>query len=138
MAQYSNTAPQTVLTNQNVLYSETPARGNKCIVHRDGSGVVSLKGAQNGAMYRVMFSGNVAIPTGGAVVPITVAISLEGEALGSGIMTTTPAATDVYQNIAAGVVVCVPACCCLTLSVRNTGAGSILVENASLIVDRVA
>ena len=138
MAQYSNTAPQTVLTNQNVLYSETPARGNKCIVHRDGSGVVSLKGAQNGAMYRVMFSGNVAIPTGGALGAINLAISLEGESLGSGIMTTTPTALDTYENVAVGVVICVPACCCLTLSVRNTSTQSILVQNASLIVDRVA
>lgn len=62
-------AVQTVRSNQNVLFTDTVVCGNCSITHRDGSGLVNLKGLTNQrrARYRVLFGGNLAIPTGGTV-----------------------------------------------------------------------
>jgi len=37
-------ALQTVLEDQNVLFTETPVSGNCSIMHRDGSGLTALRG----------------------------------------------------------------------------------------------
>ena len=133
-------AVQLVAANQNVYFTDTVVDGNACITHRDDSGLVSLKGLTNQcrARYRVFFSGNVAIPTGGAVAPISVAISIDGEPVLSSTMTTTPAAVDNYFNVSSAIFVDVPRGCCTQVSVKNIGTGSINVSNANLIVERVA
>lgn len=70
MAEYSYAAVQTVEAGQNVLFNETPVAPSRCIVHRDGSGIVTLRGLTNcqcRARFRVSFGANIAIPTGGTV-----------------------------------------------------------------------
>ena len=47
MAEYSYAALQTVEAGQNVLFNETPVAPSRCIVHRDGSGIVTLRGLTN-------------------------------------------------------------------------------------------
>lgn len=140
MAQYSQTALQLVAENQNVLFTETQVRGNKCIMHRDGSGIVTLKAgnARCRALYLVSFNGNIAVPTGGTVGEISLAISIEGEALGSATMVTTPTVVEAFENVAATVVVPVPVGCCVTISVRNTSDQPINIENANLVIGRIA
>lgn len=138
-AELSNVALQTVAPQANVLFAETPVRDCRGqIVHREGSGIVTLRGAPNGARYKVSFGGNVAIPTGGTVGPISLAITIDGEALGSATMIVTPTAVDAFFNVFAAVFICVPCSCCVTVSVRNTTATAIDVTNANLIVERVA
>ena len=135
----SNVAAQTVAAQANVLFAETPVRDCRGqIVHREGSGIVTLRGAPNGARYKVSFGGNVAIPAGGAVAPITLAITLDGEPLGSATMISTPTAAEAFGNVFSAVFVAVPCSCCVTVSVRNTGTAAIDVANANLIVERVA
>ena len=86
----SNVALQTVAPQANVLFAETPVRDCRGqIVHREGSGIVTLRGAPNCARYKVSFGANVAIPTGGTVGPISLAITLDGEPLGSATMIVT-------------------------------------------------
>ena len=133
-------AVQTVAANQNVYFTDTVIDGNACITHRDNSGLVSLRGLTNQcrARYRVFFGANVAIPTGGAVAPIEVAIAVDGEAVLATTMIYTPTAVDAYGNITAAVFVDVPRGCCSTISVQNIGTADINVENANLIVERVA
>lgn len=133
-------AVQIVAANQNVYFTDTVVDGNACITHRNDSGLVGLKGLTNQcrARYRVFFSGNVAIPTGGAVAPISVAISIDGEPVLSSTMTITPAAVDNYFNISSAIFVDVPRGCCTQVSVKNIGTDSINVSNANLIVERVA
>lgn len=60
-------AAQTVATNQNVLYTNVAVNGNSSIVHRSGSGLVTLRGLTNQcrARFKVTFGGNIAVPTGG-------------------------------------------------------------------------
>lgn len=133
-------AEQTVPANQNVLFTDTVTYGNYSIAHRDGSGLVTLRGNTNQcrARYRVSFGGNIAIPTGGTVEAIQIALALEGEGIASSTMIVTPAAVENYFNVFGALFVDVPRNCCLTASVKNTSTQSILVQNANLIVERVA
>lgn len=139
MAEYSGSAVQTVAVNQNVLFTETPVPSCNCsIVHREGSGIVTLRGNTNQcrALYKVSFGGNVANVAGAD--PISVAIALQGEALASATAISTPAAAGDYNNIFVSAFVSVPKGCCATVSVENISAQAITVQNANLIVERVA
>lgn len=140
MAEYTANAIQTVAANQNILFTDTPVRGNCSISHRAGSGLITLRGITNQcrARYRASFSGNIAIPTGGTVGPITLAISLDGEGVASTNMISTPAAVEEYNNVSSGIFIDVPANCCLMLSIKNVSDQAINVQNANLIVERVA
>ena len=53
-------------------------------------------------------------------------------------MITTPAAVNEYHNVYASIFIDVPKSCCTQVSVENTSAVSINVQNANLIVERVA
>lgn len=133
-------ALQTVAANQNVYFTDTVTCGNCAITHRDDSGLVNLRGLTNQcrARFRVTFGGNISIPTGGTVGPISLAIAIDGEAVGATTMTVTPAAVAQFFNVSSTILVDVPRGCCVTVSVKNINTQSINVENANLIVDRVA
>ena len=133
-------ATQTVAENQNVLFTDSVTCGNCSITHRDGSGLVTLRGTTNQcrARYKVSFGGNIAVPTGGTVEAISIALAIDGEALGSSTMIVTPAAVEEYFNVFGAMFVDVPKDCCLTASIQNTSAQPILVQNANLIIERVA
>jgi hypothetical protein len=133
-------AVQLVAVNQNVLFTDTVVCGNGSIIHRDGSGLVTLRGITNQcrARFKVTFGGNIAVPTTGTAGPISLAIAINGEPVVATTMIVTPAATDAYNNVFSAVYVDVPACCCTQVSVKNTSADSINVQNANLIVERIA
>lgn len=141
-AEYSAVASQTLAVNGNALF----ANGNRCckkgyISHRDDSGIFFLKGATNccKAIYKVHFDGNIAIATGGTVEPISVAITINGEALGNATAIATPAAIGNFWNVAITTFIDVPCNCCVTVSVENTsGTTAIEVTNANIIFERVA
>lgn len=140
MAEFTANALQTVEQNQDVLYTNTVVRGNCNIVHRGGSGLVTLKGntCQCRARYKVSFGGNVRIPATGTVAPISLSIAIDGEPLSSTSMIFTPAAVGDFGNVFSAVFLEVPAGCCSQISVRNTSTQAIEVQNANLIVERVA
>lgn len=133
-------AVQTILENQNVIFTDKVVCGSASIIHRDGSGLVTLRGitSQCRARFKVSFGANIAIPTGGTVEPISLAITIEGEPIGTTTMTITPAAVENFFNVSSGIYVDVPRGCCLNVGVRNINTQSILVQNANLIVERVA
>lgn len=133
-------AIQTVNENQNVLFTDTVTCGNCSIVHRDGSGLVTLRGLtdQCRARFKVTFGGNIAIPTGGTVEAISLALSLEGEAVAPTTMIVTPAAVEQYWNVFSAIFIDVPRGCCSTIGVKNISTQAIEVQNANLIVERVA
>ena len=141
MAEYTAVAVQTVAANANVLFNDTAVAPSRCITHRDGAGIVTLRGLtsnQPRALFRVRFGGNVAVPTGATVGEVSLAIALNGEALGSGTMIVTPAAVGEFFNVAAEEIVCVPAGCCVSVAIRNIGTTAVDVQNANLIVQRIA
>ena len=133
-------AVQTVQANQNVYFTDTVICGNTSIGHRDDSGLVTLRGVTNQcrARFFVTFGGNIAVPTGGTVGPISLAIAINGEAVPATTMIVTPAAVDQYFNVKSSVFVDVPRGCCLNISVTNTSTEAINVQNANLIITREA
>lgn len=133
-------AIQTVAQNQSVLFTETPVKGNRCISHREGSGLVNVRGLteQCFARYRAIFSGNIAVPTGGTAGEISLAIALDGEPAQSTRMRVTPGAVNAYFNVSTPIDVCVQRGCCVQVSVENTSTQPILVQNANLVVERKA
>lgn len=133
-------AIQTVASNQNILFTDTVVKGNCSIVHRDGSGLVTLRGItdQCRARYRVSFGGNIAIPADGTVGPISLALAINGEAVAATTMISTPAAVEEYNNVFSAVFLDVPRGCCFQVSVTNLTEDPIEVQNANLIVERVA
>lgn len=139
MAEFTGVFVQQIAANGNAVFSETPVSGSNCIVHREGSGIITLRGMTNQcrARYKVVFGGNIAIPTGGAVGPISVAIAVEGEALGSATAVVTPAAVEDFFNVFAAAFIEVPRGCCVTVAVKNTSTETIELENANVIVERV-
>lgn len=140
MAELTAVALQTVASGQNVLFTETPVCGGRCIQHRDGAGVVTLRGLTNQcrARYRVSFGANIAVPTGGAAGAISLAIAIDGEPIPSTNMIVTPAAAAEFFNVFGAIFIEVPAGCCLNIAVENTSGADIAVQNANLIVERVA
>ena len=140
MAEFTAIAPQTVAANQNVALAETPVCGGCGIIHREGAGIVTLRGNTNQcrARYKVSFGANIAVPTGGTVGAISIALSVQGEPLQSTVATVTPAAVEELGNVYTAVFVDVPKGCCYTVAARNISDQAITVGNANMIVERVA
>lgn len=133
-------AVQTVNAGQNVYFTNTVISGNCNIIHRAGSGLVTLRGLtdQCRARYRVTFTGNIAIPVGGTVGPIQLAIALNGEAIPATTMIVTPAAVDNYFNVHGDTFIEVPRGCCVSVSIKNTSTIAVNVQNANLTAIRTA
>lgn len=134
---------QTVQAGQNVLFTDTPVKCSRgYVVHRDGAGLVTLRGICNGcanfARYKVLFVGNLAVPTGGTPGAISVALSIGGEAIQQTTATVTPTVADSSFNVTTAAFVDVPKGCCVSLAVKNINAQAISVAGANLLIERVA
>ena len=140
MSEYTAFAEQIVAAGSNVLFTDAPIDNSTSIIHRAGSGVITLRGLtrQCRARFRISFGANIAIPTGGTVEAISTAISVNGEALPASTMIVTPAAVENYFNVSSEALVDVPVGCCLTIGIRNISSQSISFANSNLIVERVA
>ena len=144
-AEYSYVPVQTVDVDDNVIFMDGDRACRKGFIsHRTGSGIFFLKGATNGckAVYRVTFDGNIAVAPaadGGVLEPISVALTINGEALGNATAIVTPAAIGDYFSVSLTTFIDIPCGCCVTVSVENVSAtSSIDVQNANIIFDRVA
>ena len=141
-AEYSAVALQTIEVDDNILFNNGCRACKKGFIsHRDDSGIFTLQGARNGckSIYKVHFDGNIAIATGGTVEPISVAITINGEALGNATAIATPAAIGDFWNVAITTFIDIPCTCCVTVSVENTSdTTAIDVTNANIIFERVA
>ncbi len=140
MAEYVAVANQSVATNGNVVFTNTAVQGSNCIKHREGSGIITLRGITNQcrARFFVEFSANIAVPTGGTAGAISLAIAISGEPVLSSQMISTPAAVEQFNNVSAGIYVDVPAGYCVNIAVENTSNQAIDVANANIIVTREA
>ena len=140
MAELTNPGIVEVAAGQNVPLVTSAASSKPCIVHRAGSGIVTLRGLTNQckARFRLGFGANIAVPTGGTVEAITAAIAVNGEPLSSATATVTPAAVENYFNVYISAIVEVPRGCCLTVAAENTSGQAISVANANLTVDRIS
>lgn len=152
MAEYIQSPnPQNVAYGQNLLLIDSIPCPRGYVVHRNGSGILTLRGITNGcscfARYQVTFNGNIAIPTGGTVAAIATALAIDGEPLQSSRAIVTPAAVEQYFNITNTAIITVPKGCCYTVAVENVDAGvggtlvdqqTISVADGNLVVARIA
>ncbi len=141
-AEYSFVPVQTVGVDENVIFMDGDRSCRKGFIqHRNSSGIFFLRGASNGckAVYRVTFNGNIAIAEDGTVEPISIALTINGEALGNATAVVTPAAVGDAFNVSVTTFIDVPCGCCVTVSVENVSETTdIDVTNANIIFDRVA
>lgn len=140
MAEFSNSSIALVSAGQNVPLTETAVNSKPCIVHREGSGLVTLRGLtqQCKARFKVSFGANIAVPTGGTVEAISAALAVNGEPLNSATAIVTPAATGNYFNIFVSAIVEVPRGCCVTVAMKNTSTQAVNFANSNLTVERIA
>lgn len=150
MAEYLANAEQLVALNAPVLFTASIPCAKGYVYHEDETGIFILRGCTNNcfARYQVTFNGNIAIPEGGAVTPIAVALAVNGEPRLTSQAIYTPAAVDEYGNVTSTAIITVPRGCCFSLSVRYVDATvadtateptpTIEVQNANLVIDRIA
>lgn len=151
MAEYVYNPIQLVQPNQNVLLNGSIPCGKGYVYHREGSGLLTLRGIVNNptgcfARYQVTFNGNIAVPTDGTVGAIAIALAINGEPIQTSRAIVTPAAVDEYFNVTSTALITVPKGCCLSVSVENDSEGAtaadaptaINVQNANLTVTRIA
>lgn len=140
MAEYVAVATQEVAANGNVVFTNTAVKGSNCIQHREGSGIITLRGITNQcrARFFIDFSANISVPTGGTAGAISLAIAISGEPVLSSQMISTPASVDQFNNVSAGIYVDVPKGCCVNIAVENTSGVAVNVANANLVVTREA
>lgn len=151
MAEYVYNPIQLVQPNQNVLLEDSIRCNRGYVIHRDGSGILTLRGIVNGscgcfARYQVVFNGNIAVPEDGTVGPIAIALAIDGEPIQTSRAIVTPAAVDEYFNVTSTAIITVPRGCCFTVAVENDSFGAtaadpataINVQNANLTVSRIA
>ena len=120
MAEYLANAEQLVELNQPVIFTASIPCNRGYVYHEDETGIFILKGITNNcfARYQVTFNGNIAIPEGGTVGPIAVAISVNGEQRPTSRAIITPAAVEEYGNVTSTAIITVPKGCCFSMSVR--------------------
>ena len=149
MAEYLANAVQEVDLNSPILFTASIPCTRGYVYHEDETGIFILRGITNNcfARYQVTFNGNIAIPTGGAVTPIAVAIAVNGEPRPTSRAIITPAAVDEYGNVTSTAIITVPKGCCFSLSVRyisgvtdgtTVPTPAINVINANLDINRIA
>ena len=151
MAEYVYNQIQVVQPNQNVLLQTSIPCNKGYVYHRNGSGIVTLRGIVNNpcacfARYQVTFNGNIAVPTDGTVGPIAIALAIDGEPIQTSRAIVTPAAVDEYFNATSTAIITVPRGCCENVTVENVSFGAtsadpataINVQNANLTVSRIA
>lgn len=150
MAEYIQSPnPQNVPFGQNLLLVDSIPCARGYVLHRNGAGILTLRGATPNcfARYQVTFNGNIAIPTGGTVGAIAIALALDGEPLQYSRAIVTPAAVEQYFNVTCTAIVTVPQGCCTTVAVENVDAGvgdelaneqTISVADGNLTVTRIA
>ena len=138
MAEFINIPEQTVPYNQAVQLSVRRPCNKGYIMHREGAGIITLRGiVNNPCSSTARYS--VTVPTGGTVGEISLAIAIQGEPDGASLAAITPAAVDQFGNVTSTTQVDVPRGCCYTIAVENTSetAEPILVRNANLVVSRI-
>lgn len=150
MAEYLANPVQTVALNAPILFNASIPCNKGYVYHEDETGIFILRGITSNcfARYQVTFNGNIAIPEGGEVTPIAVALAVSGEPRLTSRAIFTPAAVDEYGNVTSTALITVPKGCCFSLAVEYVDATTddatvtptplIEVQNANLVINRVA
>lgn len=149
--EYLANAVQEVALNAPVVLTASIPCSKGYVYFEDETGVFILRGItcnQCYATYQVTFNGNIALPEEAEdVVPIAVALSINGEPRLTSRAIFTPQEVGEYGNVTSTAIVKVPKGCCFTLSVESVAATTdptvtpapiIEVQNANVTVARIA
>lgn len=150
-AEYLANAVQEISLNAPAIFEASIPCNRGWVYHEDQTGIFILRGMTNGqcfATYQVTFNGNVALPADAEeVVPIAMAITVNGEPRVTSRAIFTPAAVDEYGNITSTAIIKVPKGCCFTIAVEHIPATAdpavipatvIELQNANLVITRIA
>ena len=136
-----------------VLFRTSIPCSRGLVIHEDETGNFILRGANSGnccnqwTHYQVTFNGNIALPEEADVVPIAVALTVNGEPRYVSRAIFTPAEVEEFGNVTSTAIIKVPRCCCYSLGVESvpattdptvTAAPVITVQNANLTITRIA
>lgn len=137
---------QNVKPNEFVVFTNATAINNNSIIHREGSGVATVRssgcGCSGGKSFiKADFCGNVSIPatvdTGetaaSGTLELEIAVSGVGDPTTS--MQATPAAASEPFNVGRRTDIITLNGCCTEIAVVNTSNGTITVNNPHLILD---
>jgi hypothetical protein len=149
MADFVANAVQTVDLNQPILFDASIPCTKGYVFHENQTGNFILRGITPNAFarYQLTFNGNIAIPDGGAVTPIAVAITVNGETRPTSRAIFTPAAVDEYGNVTSTAIITVPRGCCFDIGVKYVSGvtdgttvptPAINVINGNLEINRIA
>ena len=154
MAEYlTRDVVESVALNQPITFIDSIPCNKNYVYHNNGSGIFILRGIVRNpnacfARYEIEFTGNIAIPTNGAITPISTAIVVSGEEQNGSRAIVTPTVVDSYGNVTSRTIIDVPRGCCFTVSVEYvngtvndptvTPTPLINVIDGSLSIDRIA
>ena len=150
MAEYLANAVQNVALNAPVLFTASIPCTKGYVYHEDETGIFILRGITNNcfARYQITYNGNIAVPEGGEVTPIALALAVNGEPRVTSTAIFTPQAVDEFGNVTSTAIVTVPKGCCFSCSVRYIDATTdnpaveatpvIEVQNSNLVINRIA
>lgn len=149
-AEYLANPVQEVALNAPILFSASIPCNRGYVYHEDETGIFILRGITNNqcfATYQITFNGNIAIPEGGTVTPIAIAITVNGEPRVTSRAIFTPIAVAEYGNVTSTAIIKVPKGCCFSIAIENVAATTdstvtpapiIEVQNANLVISRIA
>lgn len=149
-AEYLANPVQEVALNAPIIFNASIPCNRGYVYHEDETGVFILRGITCGqcfATYQVTFNANIALPEGADVVPIAVAVTVQGEPRLTSRAIFTPAAAEDFGNVTSTAIIKVPKGCCFSVSVDSvpattdpavTPAPVIEVQNANLVINRIA
>ena len=124
MAKYITSTDQNVALNSSIPFDIVSIPCNKGCVVPLAVGVLTLNGGTSNrfARYEVDLQGNIAIPEGGAVTPIAVAITLNGVPVADSVAIVTPAAAEDLWHVNTSATITVPCGCCVSVSAAYVDA----------------
>lgn len=149
--EYLAPTAQNVSLNAPVVFTASIPCTKGYVYHEDATGIFILRGivpnqCNKFAHYQVTFNGNISIPEGGAVTPIAIALTVNGEPRLTSRAIFTPAAVEQYGNVTSTAIIKVPRGCCFSLSVEYvpgsddptvTPTPVITLQDANLTVARI-
>ncbi len=143
MASYVTTADATVALNGTIPFNSVSIPCNKGNIIPIVPGILNLNGNTSNrfARYDITLQGNIQIPTGGAVTPIAIGITLNGVVIPQSVAIVTPAAAGEYWHVNTTASVTVPCGCCLTVSgayIDGTEDDPAITPTPSILVRRGA
>ncbi len=151
MAQYIMPTDSLVALNRAIPFDVVSVPCNTGNVIPVASGSLTLRGNTTNkfARYNVRLQANVAVPEGGELTAVALAITLNGAVIPESVAIYNPQAVEEYGFINTSAVITVPCGCCVTVSgayvdgteddAAVTPTPSVMVRrNASLTVERIA